>query len=233
MPRWSDLNSSRLSGGIVSVLLVAAAYITWPELSLRSAFLHKSSTTAPGPAVAVIGYDPAMAAGDQGAPRVVVEFTDFECPSCGEFARLILPGLRKELVDSGQVTWVIKQMPLVRIHRSAYAAALTAVCAARLGNFWATHDRLFANPVTWSERGLRDVRAMSGLDNWRGRACLTFQAGRIIDDDLAEARSLGLTQTPSFVIGRPIQNSRIEIIQILSGLHDANALKRAIGALTP
>ena len=168
-----------------------------------------------------------------GAPRVVVEFTDFECPYCGEFARLILPGLRKELVDSGQVTWVINQMPLVRIHRSAYAAALTAVCAARLGNFWATHDRLFANPVTWSERGLRDVRAMSGLDNWRGRACLTFQAGRIIDDDLAEARSLGLTQTPSFVIGRPIQNSRIEIIQILSGLHDANALKRAIGALTP
>jgi len=46
---------------------------------------------------------------------VVVEFNDFQCPSCRRHALEGQPRIDTELVDTGKVLWVTKHFPL-RIH---------------------------------------------------------------------------------------------------------------------
>jgi hypothetical protein len=75
-----------------------------------------------------IGHD----RGTDAAPVRVVEFSDFGCPYCGEFAREVHPALHREYVETGRVRWTY--VPVVMgVFRNGGAAALAAECAAEQG----------------------------------------------------------------------------------------------------
>ncbi len=65
--------------------------------------------------------------GDTEADLVVVEFSDFQCPSCRRHALENQPLIDAELVKTGKVLWVNKHFPL-RIHPYAALAAVAAEC---------------------------------------------------------------------------------------------------------
>jgi protein-disulfide isomerase len=48
-----------------------------------------------------------------GARVAVIEFSDFQCPFCGRFARESVATLQKEFVDSGKVAYAFRNFPLV------------------------------------------------------------------------------------------------------------------------
>jgi protein-disulfide isomerase len=76
------------------------------------------------------------------APITIVEYGDFECPTCKQAAptvKLIL-----ERFD-GKILFAYRHFPLESIHPHALRAAEAAECAASQGHFWAMHDLLFAN----------------------------------------------------------------------------------------
>jgi protein-disulfide isomerase len=77
-----------------------------------------------------IGQSPTL--GSSSARVAIVEFSDFQCPYCGRYAREVLPQIRREFIDTGGVKYVFRHLPL-KLHPSAELAAVSAEYA-RLGD---------------------------------------------------------------------------------------------------
>lgn len=140
--------------------------------------------------------------GAAGAPVVMVEFTDYQCPYCRAFARQLLPKLVREFVDGGRLKIVIADLPLA-MHEAAFPAAMAAHCAGRQGAYWDMHHWLFSGPATLTAAAMRARVIALDLDPEAFEACLQDPGtAAAIEADIALARGIGVTATPSFVIGR-------------------------------
>lgn len=137
------------------------------------------------------------------APVTVVEFSDFECPYCGQ-AHPILKRLLRE--HEGQVRLVFKHYPL-SAHNNAINAARAAVAAQNQGKFWEMHDLMFENQDALTEEDLESYAERLGLDVERFRADMrSEETQRRVESDRAQGRELGVSGTPTiFVNGRPYQ----------------------------
>lgn len=155
--------------------------------------------------------------GDSTARIGIVEFSDYQCLFCREFHREQFPRLKQKFIQTGLVRFIHKDLPL-RIHTQAVHAALSAHCAGAQGRFWEMHDALFThqgrlNPNLYPElaRGLK-------LDEVKFKNCFENhvpEAG--IREDVSLARRLGLTGTPSFLIGK-IEGNTLTVSRQIRGV---------------
>jgi protein-disulfide isomerase len=143
--------------------------------------------------------------GNSNAKLVLVEFGDFECPSCQRHALETQPVLDKRFVDTGEVMWVVKHFPL-RIHPRAPVAAAAAECAGDQGKFWAMHHLLFERMEQWSksddpDRALVALGAELKLQKAQFATCLmSRKALERVLADLYDAQAIGVKSTPTFVL---------------------------------
>ena len=93
---------------------------------------------------------PGISKGQPGAPVVLMEFADFQCPACGDFARFSEP-LIQDYIDNGTVRFVWYDFPLVQIHANAMLASRAGRCANEQNQFWPFHDYVFGQQSQWSE----------------------------------------------------------------------------------
>jgi protein-disulfide isomerase len=135
--------------------------------------------------------------GQKGAPILMVEFADFECPFCQQMQ----PQLDRLFKEYGaKLAFVMKDFPLP-IHPHAEKAAEAARCANDQGAFWPYHDLLFQDRNNLEVPKLKDDARALGLDAARFNQCLdSGQQAAAIQKDFAQAQQLGLTGTPSFFI---------------------------------
>lgn len=156
---------------------------------------------------------PGYSRGRADAPVVVVEFTDFSCRWCGEFARTTLPAIEEAMMDPGHVRWVVVPIATASTPRALEAAA-AAECAAEQGRTWAMHDRLFERPREWmhardAERQFAGYAREIGMDADRFEAC--YGDPRTSDAVGAYrrlARESGVRVAPTlFVNGRRIEGA--------------------------
>ena len=140
------------------------------------------------------------ARGPANAPVTIVEFTDYECPFCGQYARQIYPTLIAEYGD--RVRYVVRNLPIGSLHPNAVKAAEAAECAAVQGRFWEYHDRLFERQALGlDEERLKRHATEVGLDGDRFSECLDSGAmEEVVFKDLADAARHGLSGTPTFFI---------------------------------
>lgn len=144
--------------------------------------------------------------GAPGAPVTVYEMADFQCPACRLFAVTVLPALDSEFVKTGKVRWVFINLPLTSIHPNAMAAAEVAMCAARQGRFWQTHDALYQKQDDWAKLAqprttLIALAQRAGVDRSRLLRCLDDGSVRAeIELDAQRAQRSGARATPSFYI---------------------------------
>ena len=80
----------------------------------------------------------------------VMEFGDFECPGCGNFATVTEPDIRTRLINTGVVGFRFYDFPLSQ-HKNSFTAHLAAACADDEGKFWEMHDRIYAGQDEWSD----------------------------------------------------------------------------------
>jgi len=154
----------------------------------------------PGPdpdKVYTVKTDGAPFIGPSQAPITIAEFSDFQCPFCGKVGPT-LDQIRKAYGDNIKLVW--KHYPL-DMHPNAKPAALAAEAANSQGKFWEYHDKMFANQ---SKLGLNDLKQYAkdvGLDTAQFEKDLVDPGKKKrMDDDVAEARSLGITGTPAFFV---------------------------------
>jgi len=150
-----------------------------------------------------------LAARSKGAPTApvtVYEMADFQCPACRMFAVTVLPTIDSEFVQTGKVRWVFINLPLTSIHPNAVAAATVAMCAARQGRFWPTHDALYKQQDDWAKLAeprstLVKIAQRAGVDRTKLLGCLNDDSvRREIDLDAQRATRSGAHATPSFYI---------------------------------
>jgi protein-disulfide isomerase len=143
-----------------------------------------------------------MVLGPSAAPITIIEFTDFECPFCGKQA-LILRQLLQN--DPGHVRFLFHNNPLP-VHPHAFLAHEAALAAGEQGKFWEMHDLLFANQSRLTKDDLMGYGQQLGLDlNALRQALESHRYAPLIERDLAEAKALGVSGTPTFLInGRKV-----------------------------
>jgi protein-disulfide isomerase len=136
--------------------------------------------------------------GSANAPVEIVEFADFECPACGNFAQITEPDVRKNLVETGQVKFTFYDFPLVNAHKNTMTASMAAACADDQGKFWEMHDALFPGQIEWNGFATDNPRKVItsyaqriGLDMTKWNACMDASTHA---DRIRANYALGLTK---------------------------------------
>ncbi|HTS24825.1 MAG TPA: thioredoxin domain-containing protein [Bryobacteraceae bacterium] len=148
--------------------------------------------------------------GTPGAPVVLVEFSDFQCPYCAQEATM----LRQNLLASypKQVRLYFKTFPLDQ-HPWAKPAAIAGHCINRqkADLFWEYHDWIFAQQNQITLENLKDkimewAKGKSDLDALQLTSCMDSQATvGDVEKATAEGHALEINSTPTlFVNGRRI-----------------------------
>jgi protein-disulfide isomerase len=157
--------------------------------------------------------------GPAAAPVTIVEFGDFECPSCRAEAPIL-----RQLVPNfqpGKVRVVFKDYPLESIHPWARAAADAARCVYRQNPqaFWKVYDWFYdtqdeITPDNLSEKIL-GWAGKNGVDSVQlGRCITTKAADPEVVKNIAEGHALNVTGTPSlFINGRKISGVDFSTLQ--------------------
>jgi len=193
--------------------VVVAAGAGWLVWASRTTPAAAPATSGPVP-VAADGFR-GYALGSDSAPVEVVEYADFQCPHCGEFAVLQLPTIRQQLIATGKLRWRLRDFPLGGFPWSR-VSALAAQCAGEQGKFWPMADTLFLTQSQWGRSSrnpsgfFRDLARGLGLDRDKFDACLSSAryAGRI-EASHQEGEARGVTGTPTFFVnGRPWPDER-------------------------
>ncbi|WP_199554376.1 DsbA family protein [Sandaracinobacteroides hominis] len=154
-------------------------------------------------------------AGNPDGDVVLVEFFDFNCPYCrqssGDVERL--------LKEDPNLKLVFRDMPVLGPDSERFA--LAALSAAQQGRYAAFYRNVFAGQGALSqERLIRNTRA-AGLDEAKVAAALSSKELQAeVEKNVSLGRALGLTGTPSYVVGN----------KILSGAVGYEALKEAVEA---
>jgi protein-disulfide isomerase len=146
--------------------------------------------------------------GDSAARVQVLEFADFECPACGQFATVTEPDVRKRLVEAGTISIRFLDFPLSQ-HRNSWSASMAAACANEQGKFWEMHDAIFESQDRWNgtvtsrPKGVFQRLATTvGLNVNQWESCFDSQKyGPNITANLREGERRMVQQTPTFVIG--------------------------------
>ncbi len=144
--------------------------------------------------------------GPQGAPVVLVEYTDFQCPYCSRVQPTI-----DELMNryGDQVRFVTKNLPLP-MHPQAQLAGEASLCAQDQAKFWEFRGWLFANQRTMNRETMIGAAGTLGLDQGVFTTCIESGTHAAqVQADMEEARSFGITGTPGFLInGRVISGAQ-------------------------
>jgi protein-disulfide isomerase len=146
------------------------------------------------------------AKGPAGAPVEMIEFSDFQCPYC----LAANPTVKRVLDTYGdRIRFVYRNYPLGN-HPNARPAAEAAQCANEQGQFWAYHDRLFANPTRLGSADLKQAAAELGLDSARFNACFDSHKYKdVVDADVKAGEEAGVSGTPAFFInGRELTGAQ-------------------------
>lgn len=151
--------------------------------------------------------------GDPSAPVVVIEVSDFECPFCRSHTLDVQPSVDEALVETGEIMWVYKHLPLA-IHPHAPIAAAASECAGDQDLFWSMHDALFEQVERWAtdhaEQELVAIGVDIGVDEGMFRECLAGRAAleRVLSDQ-SDVRDVA-NSTPTFLIVRGGRGFRVE-----------------------
>jgi protein-disulfide isomerase len=135
--------------------------------------------------------------GASNAKVTLVEFSDFQCPYCGNLS----PTLDQILKDySGKVRLVYKHFPL-SFHPNAMPAAIASECASEQGKFWELHDKIYANQDQLSTDQLTVWAKSLGLNMDQYNSCVSSNkyAARIQADQQLGSQS-GVDGTPATFI---------------------------------
>jgi len=148
----------------------------------------------------------ARAIGPDTAKVIVLEFLDFECPTCRTFHMQRGDSLRRAIGPDVRIVYVTF---LFSNHMRSWHSAEAGVCAGVAGGqkgYLAMADRLFEHADVWKEE--RDPGATfmryareAGIDTAAFADCRARDAAApLILSDLEAAARLGVQGTPTFVV---------------------------------
>lgn len=219
--------NGRAAGGIrgwivpIGVLLIAGLLLVLVVLQLRPEPPGANAAEGSVDGVTVVPSDvpdltefetrdpeDVQAAGPVDAPVALVVYADYQCPFCAKWTDSTLPEMM-QYVETGdlRIEWRDINMYGAPSERASYAAH----AAGNQGKYWQFHDALYADgehrpEAELTKEALVDLAAELGMDTERFAADMDSPAVQeLVDGYAQQGRDLGVTGTPSFLLGgRPI-----------------------------
>lgn len=179
----------------------AAYYLT------RSApeAVQPSDTSVTGAAA----MGPGHVRGSSNASVTLLEFGDYQCPSCRAYHPIVEEVLKRY---PDQVRLEFHHYPLIQIHAYAMTAAMAAEAAGEQGKYWEMHDLIFVLQPEWSQSRNPEAEFMSianrlGLDsNKFMQSMRSMELQDRILMDVVAARGSNIEAVPTFFLnGKRIQ----------------------------
>jgi len=145
-----------------------------------------------------VTFDAKRVKGNPKARVMIVEFSDFQCPYCGQVEATLKSVLAKH---EGTVALAFRDMPITQIHPFAEGAAEASRCAAEQDKFWEYHDLLFADQGALDRSGLIAKAAKLRLDPKQFETCISSEKYKSqVQQDNQEGLRAGVSGTPGFFI---------------------------------
>jgi protein-disulfide isomerase len=163
--------------------------------------------------VQAISVDDDPVRGDANAPVTIVEFTDFQCPSCAK----LQPILEEVLKSYGsKVRLVVRDFPL-SMHANARKAAEAADAAHAQGKFFEYTALLFQRQNALDVASLKKYASELGLNRASFDAALdNGQYAAEVKHDIDDGQLYGVDSTPAvFVNGVALTEMTIEALRAL------------------
>lgn len=163
-------------------------------------------------AVPVNGTDHVL--GPESAKAVLLQYGDFECPTCGQAYPAV-----KMLVQKfdRRLRFVFRHFPLTQ-HPNAEPAAEAAEAAGAQGKFWPMHDMLFENRFHLKPKDLRRYAEKLELDLERYDYEIGDQVYRQrVNEHVDSGRRSGVHGMPAFFLNGHV----VDVSFGLDRLHDA------------
>lgn len=136
--------------------------------------------------------------GPETARVLVVEYGDFECPSCGQAYPAVKQLLRH---FEHRVRFAYRHFPLTEVHPHAQPAAEAAEAAGAQHKFWPMHDSLFQHQLHLKPKDLRRYAEALELDLERFDYELGDQVYRQrVNEHVESGRQSGVRATPTFFV---------------------------------
>lgn len=141
------------------------------------------------------------AMGTAAAPITIVEYGDYECPTCLN-AVPVLAQVRQKLGD--RLRLVFRHFPRSSIHPHASAAAEAAEAASEQGKFWEMHEALFKHQKELADIDYSHLALGLGLEIYEFEAARTRDKQRKhVSADFESGTRSGVYKTPTlFINGR-------------------------------
>ena len=180
---------------------------------MKVSFLALFMTVAALPANAqqrgvFIGVDDDPVLGSPDAKVLMIEFGDYQCPTCRMFWKDVEPRLKKEYIDTGKVKLVFRDFPLMQSHPEALLAAMAVNCAGDQKKYWEFHDKVFREQYNKGDDVIRlkpaDLKKWARdikLDPAAFDQCLDSEKykNEVLKDE-ADGEAAGVQGTPTFFI---------------------------------
>jgi protein-disulfide isomerase len=141
--------------------------------------------------------------GDPKAPITVQEYASLTCPHCAHFHKEILPRIKQQFIDNGQVKFIFRDFPFDRV---ALSAAMLARCAPP-DRYFGYLSVIFGTQGQWigqpdPVKALTQTLKLGGLTEAHAEACL---ANEKVRDSVVNSRMTGeqkwkVDATPTFIV---------------------------------
>ncbi len=162
-------------------------------------------------------YSPTL--GSEEAKVYLVKFSDPACETCAAFSTY---GKQALEAYPGKVKFVLRHAPF---HNGSDGVVRILEASRRQGKFWETLELLYKRQKDWTQNHrvilsrVWPLLPEVGLDVERVRSDMNDpEIAKIVQQDLADARALGVRRTPGFFVnGKPLEpfgaRPLVELIQ--------------------
>lgn len=169
------------------------------------------------------GKLPEFTLGRADAPVTVIKYASLTCPYCRQFHETQFPQLKRELIDTGKIRFIIREFP---IGQSSGNATIALRCAS-MDKYLDLYGKFLTQQAAWVSQDVRidqiyAVAQQVGMKRSQFDACLKNQ-GMISDLQWVKdrGRKLGIIGTPNFFIQNKLYKKQLTVAEI----------KEAIGQL--
>lgn len=169
------------------------------------------------------GKLPEFTLGRPNAPVTVIKYASLTCPYCRQFHQKEFPRLKRELIDTGKIRFIIREFP---IGRSSGNATIALRCAG-MEQYLELYGKFLAQQSSWVSQEVRlnkifAVAQQVGMKRSQFDACLKNQ-GMINDLQWVKdrGRKLGVIGTPNFFVQNKLYKKQLTVAEIRKAVDDA------------
>ena len=179
--------------------------------------------------VMLAGELPEMSWGRADAPVTIIKYASLTCPYCRRFQLETFPQLKREMIDTGKVRYIIREFPIGK----ASGTATIALRCASPDKYLALYEKFLTQQASWVSQEVRPdaifaVASQVGMKRADFDQCLANRAMIAQLNWIKDrGRKLGVIGTPNFFINGRLVKSVIGMKEIRDLVEQAGAGKTA------